>query len=134
MCLWIGVEELRLVQALCAKAEAKHAAVQQPEAELTSSKHQDEITVHKIIQKESSETSDNEELTGQNLAFERIEENLGPVTDSRHEIDLFPSQKDPGNLLDYQASIANCRVLVEKVVENVMLFLNYMEYIYIPAD
>jgi hypothetical protein len=101
----IGVEELKSVQALYAKAEARRAAVQQPEAELTSSK---------IIQKESSETDDNEELTKEDLAFETIEENLDEITNPRPENDLLPSQENLGTLLDYQESFADCRFLVKR--------------------
>lgn len=109
----IGVEELKLVQVLCAKAEARRTAIQQPEVEFTSSKDRDEITVHEIIQKASSEAGDSEELTEEDLVFETIEGNLDEITDSRPDIDLLPSQKDLVTLLDYQESIADCRVFCE---------------------
>jgi len=106
----IGVEELKLVQALCAKAEARRTAIQQPVVELTSSKDRDEI-----IQKGSSEAGDSEELTEEDLVFETVEENLDDITDSRTDIDLLPSQKDLGTLLDYQESVADCRFLLKQI-------------------
>ena len=99
---------------LCAKAEAGRTAIQQPEVELTSSKDRDEITAHKIIQKVSSEPGDSEELTEEDLVFETIKENLDEITNSPPDIDLLPSQKDLGTLLDYQESVEDCRFFVKQ--------------------